>query len=74
MKQYLISVYQPDGKTLPPDELSKVMHDANAWHEELKAADAWVFTAGLYPPSTATVLRFKDGEILVTDGPYTEGK
>jgi len=36
MKQYLISVYQPDGKTLPPDELAKVMHDANAWNEQLK--------------------------------------
>jgi hypothetical protein len=43
MKQYLLSIYQPDG---PP------------------------------PPavSTATVVRVKDGEALLTDGPFAEGK
>ena len=28
----------------------------------------------LYPPSTATVVRVQDGETLVTDGPFAEGK
>jgi hypothetical protein len=50
------------------------MRDIDAWHQELKAAGAWVFTAGLHPPSTATVLRVKDGDVLITDGPFTEGK
>ena len=30
--------------------------------------------AGLYPPSTATVVRLKDGDVLMTDGPFAEGK
>jgi hypothetical protein len=29
--------------------------------------------AGLYPPSTATTVRVRDGEVLITDGPYVEG-
>ncbi|AKN18194.1 YciI family protein [Mycobacterium haemophilum] len=29
--------------------------------------------AGLYPPSTATTVRVRDGELLITDGPYVEG-
>ena len=31
-------------------------------------------TAGLHPASTATVLRVKDSEVMMTDGPYLEGK
>jgi hypothetical protein len=29
--------------------------------------------AGLHPPSTATTVRVRDGEVLFTDGPYVEG-
>ena len=35
---------------------------------------SWVFGGGLHAPSTATVLRPKDGDVLITDGPYAEGK
>jgi hypothetical protein len=73
MKQYLLSVYQPDGD-VPPELLEKVMRDVNAWNDEVRAAGVWVFTGGLHPASTATVVRVKDGETLMTDGPYTEGK
>jgi hypothetical protein len=41
---------------------------------ELRKSGAWVFSAGLHAPSTSTVLRVKDGEDLVTDGPFVEGK
>ena len=73
MKQYLLGVYQPEG-VLPPKDLEKVMRDVDALQQELKDAGAWVFAAGLHPPSTATVVRVKDGEVLMTDGPYAEGK
>jgi hypothetical protein len=29
--------------------------------------------AGLHPPSTATTVRVRDGEVFITDGPYAEG-
>ncbi|MEU2950017.1 YciI family protein [Streptomyces xanthochromogenes] len=33
-----------------------------------------VFAGGLAAPSTATVLREKNGDVLTTDGPYIESK
>jgi hypothetical protein len=74
MQHYLLSVYQPDGDPPPPAVLAKVMRDVDALHQELKAAGAWVFAAGLHPPSTATVVRLRDGDVLITDGPFAEGK
>jgi hypothetical protein len=74
MKQYLLSMYQPDGEPPPKPELDKIMARVKALRDEAKAAGAWVFSAGLHPPSTATVVKAQDGELLITDGPYTEGK
>jgi hypothetical protein len=74
MKQYLLSIYQPDGPPPPPELLEPVMREVDALNEEMKAAGAWVFAGGLHPPSTATVVRLRDGELLVTDGPFAEAK
>lgn len=74
MKQYLLSVYQPDGEPPARPVLDKIMRDVHALRHEMTAAGAWVFSAGLHPPSTATVLRVKDAEMLMTDGPFAEGK
>lgn len=74
MKQYLLSVIQPDGDPPPPEFLQKVMRDVEALRLEMKAAGAWVFSGGLHPPSTATVVRFREGGFLMTDGPFAEGK
>lgn len=74
MKQYLLSIYQPDGPTPAPAVLQGIMQEVKVLRDEMKAAGAWVFSGGLYPPSTSTVVRFKDREVLTTDGPYIEGK
>ena len=75
MRQYLLSVYQPDGDPPPPEVLGPVVERLAAWNGELKEAGAWVFTGGLYPPSTATVVKpHGSDDVLVTDGPYLEGK
>ncbi|HZY27219.1 MAG TPA: YciI family protein [Jiangellaceae bacterium] len=74
MKQYLLSVYQPEGEPPPPEVLDPIMRDLEVVNQELKAAGAWVFTAGLHPPSTATVVRLRGGDVLMTDGPFAEGK
>jgi hypothetical protein len=76
MKQYLLSIYQPDAP--PPPEvmarMDQIMANVNALIDDAKAAGAWVFNGGLHAPSTATVVRFSGGEVLMTDGPYVEGK
>ena len=74
MKQYLLSIYQPDGDPPPSEVLDPIMRDLDAVNAELRAAGAWVFAGGLHPPSTATVVQLKDNEVLTTDGPYLEGK
>jgi hypothetical protein len=74
MRQYLLSVYQPDGDPPPPEVLGPIMAELGKLNEEMQAAGAWVFAAGLHPPSTATVVRDKDGDAVLTDGPFTEGK
>jgi hypothetical protein len=74
MKQYLLSVVQPDGPPPPPHVLEPIIRNVSAFNDELKAAGAWVFAGGLHPPSTATVVRATEGEILTIDGPFAEGK
>lgn len=72
MKRYLLSIYQPDGGVPPPDVLDGIMRDIRALNDEIRAAGAWVLTAALHPPSTATVVRAGDEAPLLTDGPYVE--
>jgi hypothetical protein len=76
MTQYLLSIYQPD-ELPPPDvaaRMDQIMANVNSLIDEAKAAGAWVFNGGLHAPSTATVVRYNHGDVLMTDGPYTEGK
>jgi hypothetical protein len=74
MPQYLLSLIQPVGDPPPPDVLDPIMRDVTAVADEMRAAGAWVFAAGLHPPHTATVLQPQGGGVLVVDGPFTEGK
>jgi hypothetical protein len=74
MAQYLVSIYQPDEDRPEPAVLDRVMADLAVLDDDLRAAGAWVFNGGLHPPSTGTVVRVRDGDLLLTDGPYLEGK
>lgn len=75
MKQYLLSVCYPAGATAPsPEALEKIGQDVAALRREMQAAGVWVFSGGLDPSSTARVLRHRNGEAVVTDGPFIESK
>lgn len=74
MTHYLLSVYQPVGSAPPPEVLESVMRDVDAVDQEMRAAGVWVFAGGLHSPSTATVVRHRDGDVLMTDGPFAESK
>jgi hypothetical protein len=71
MKQYLLSIYQPDGDPPPPEILDPIIEGLDKLNEEMRAKGVWVFHAGMHPASTATVVRAGG---LFTDGPFTEGK
>ena len=74
MKQYLLSVYHPEDYIPEPEVMEKIMRDVDEVNDELRAAGAWVFAGGLYPSSTATVVQVRGDDVLVTDGPFAEGK
>lgn len=74
MAHYLLSIQQPDGPPPPPEVLDPIMERLAAVNDDMRAAGVWVFTAGLTPPSSATVVTAKGDDVLITDGPYVEGK
>jgi hypothetical protein len=72
--QYLLNIYQPEGPVPPPDVLQRIMRDVKQLVDDARDQGSWVFNGGLASPSSTTVVRFKDGETLMTDGPFAEGK
>jgi hypothetical protein len=75
MKQYLLSVHSFEGgASRPPEAMQQAYQAVAALNAELQEAGAWVFAGGLHPPATATVVRVRDGAVLITDGPFAEGK
>ncbi len=74
MNQYMLSIYQPDGPVPEPEILDPMMRELEALNAEMQAEGVWVFAAGMHPPESATVLRAQGDDVLVTDGPFTEGK
>jgi hypothetical protein len=74
MNTYLLSIYQPDGPPTPSVNLEAIMRDVAALRQEMTRAGAWVFSNGLCPTSSSTVVRIDKGQALLTDGPYIEGK
>jgi hypothetical protein len=74
MKQYLLSIYQPDGDLPAIEVLTKIAGQVRAVEEEMRADGALVLAGGLHAPSTATVLDPRSEAMPMTDGPYVEGK
>ena len=78
MPQYLLSVWfdEPydDDVDLDAPETRRQMARTSELNFEMERAGAQVFVAGLRPASSATVVRAKDGDISMTDGPYAETK
>jgi hypothetical protein len=75
MPQYLLTVVEPTGEGQPePEALARIIEDVTAVDQAMHAAGVWVFAGGLYPPDRATLLRPKGDDVLIIDGPFTEGK
>jgi len=57
------------------DEVEEqLMQDLRAWGELVDSRGVGVFRAPLAPASTATTVRVRDGETLLTDGPFVDTK
>ena len=57
-----------------PTEQTALMDECFAYDEVLKKNGNWVSGEGLQGPNTAATLRFGNGKVSVTDGPYAETK
>ena len=75
MSHYLLSVVTPtDGTPPAAEELDTIMKNVDTLHREMRDAGAWVFSGGLDAADTATVVRPRGDELLLTDGPFIEAK
>jgi hypothetical protein len=76
MAEYLLSVWHDDTYEVDfsTDEAQRLVAQVDNFNDELQKSGAWVFAGGLHPASSATVVRAKDGEVSMTDGPFAESK
>lgn len=70
---WLALLLEPPGGTFEPG--TPQWNEKAQAHVELRkvVGDRAVGGAPLHPPSTATTVRVRDGQVLLTDGPYVEG-
>jgi hypothetical protein len=74
MPQYMLLIYTPTEGGPSPEELQA---EHPRWQEYTQSlVEAGVMTAGapLQPIDTATTVRVRHGETVVTDGPFAETK
>jgi hypothetical protein len=77
--QYLILIYDEETANPspePPDPAvwGEILGQYNAYTEMLKSTGAFIAGEALQPVTTATTIREKDGQTIVTDGPFAETK
>lgn len=61
-------------ETLSEDKATAMMEECFAYDDELRRGGHFLGGEALQAASSAVTLRFADGEVKVTDGPYAETK
>jgi hypothetical protein len=61
-------------KTLPEQRFAEMMEECFAYDDELRRGGHFVGGEALQGAAAAVTLRFADGDVQVTDGPYAETK
>jgi hypothetical protein len=78
MGQYLLSTYAVEGEVpgapTTPEEMQAFMQRVVALEEDMEASGTFVFGGALHDPEAATVVRVRDGDPVMTDGPFVEAK
>ena len=78
MTQYLLSTYLVKGAVpgapSTQEEMQAFMKRVADVEAEMDANGTFVFGGGLHGPDAATVVNYKEGDVLLTDGPFPEGK
>jgi hypothetical protein len=72
--KYLASIYNDESAETTPEQGAAIMDAYWAFTREIEEAGVMLGGEGLQPTSTATTIRVRDGETLLTDGPFAETK
>ena len=72
-RPYLLTMWMGGTPAAPFDDQA-VMDEGEAWRQDLEARGLQVLGNALEGPETATTVRVRDGETLLTDGPAAEIK
>jgi len=65
---YLLTMWMGGTPAAPLDD-EAVMREGEAWRRDLEARDLQVLGGALRGPDTATTIRVRDGQTLISDGP-----
>lgn len=68
--QYLVSVLNDNTDLATSEEAAAI----DVFNDKLQAEGHWVFAGGLSAPASATVIDNRNGEAVMTDGPFAETK
>jgi len=73
--RYMFMVYDDETRwTQPsPEEMAKLIEEFNAFHAEIVQRGV-IIAERLHPTATATTLRIRSSQRLMTDGPFAETK
>jgi hypothetical protein len=74
--KYLCTIYGEEGQwsEATPEQMNQVLEAYGAFGEEAGQAGVILAGEGLEPTSSATTVRVRDGERMLTDGPFAETK
>jgi hypothetical protein len=74
MPQYMLLIYTPAEGGPSPEELQAAFPAWGAYTQALQDAGVMVAGAPLEPTDTATTVRVRNGDTVVSDGPFAETK
>lgn len=75
MKYICLGYIDPNAfASVPEAELHAAMDSCFAYDEQLRANGHFLGGEALQPPGTAMTLRYANGRVVATDGPYAETK
>jgi hypothetical protein len=74
--KYLLTIYGDENAfaSASPEEIKQVMDAYWAFGDEAEKAGVLLGGEGLQPTPTATTVRVRGGERMLTDGPFAESK
>jgi hypothetical protein len=74
MPQYMLLIYSPTDNTPTEEQIAAEMPNWFEYTTALQESGAMVAGDALEPSDTATTVRVRDGETLLSDGPFAETK